>query len=192
MLPQQLQKREQGMHSAQRVPIQHIAQMDFGHDASFAVCMEPACPVVTRKTLAIAPDPAEPPLPKAAAVTVASARTTARRQLIVEFVTGSAKLSPSGKAILEQALPAMRNATRIVISGRTDSAGAFGPNQTLALSRALSVRDYLRRREPILAADIVIDARGRCCFIASNDTPQGRRLNRRVEVVFDVPEQVAP
>jgi outer membrane protein OmpA-like peptidoglycan-associated protein len=187
LLPQRPIEHEKGMQQVQRTPLQHIAQLDFGRNASFAVCTEPACPVVSRKTLAVAPAPAAPPLPVAVAP-----RAPARHQVIVQFMTGSAKLTPSGRAILDQALPTMRKATRIVISGRTDSTGGFDPNQTLALARALNVRDYLRRLTPSLAAAMVTEAKGRCCFIASNDTPQGRRQNRRVEVVFHVSEQVAP
>lgn len=190
LLPQRSMEQTDARQPVQRLHAQHIAQMDFGRNASFAVCTEPACPAITRKTLAVAPAPAVLPLP--VAVTPAAPRAAERHQLIVHFINDSAKLTPSGKAILDQALPALRSATHIVISGRTDNTGAFDPNQKLALARALNVRDYLRRREPLLAADIVIDARGRCCFIASNDTPQGRRQNRRVEVVFSASEQVAP
>jgi len=105
---------------------------------------------------------------------------------------GSAVLSPLAEATLTRSLRYALDANRIVIFGRTDSIGAGGTNQSLALARALSVRDYLRQREPSIPADMVLDVKGSCCFIASNDTPQGRRQNRRVEIVFSVPERVAP
>jgi outer membrane protein OmpA-like peptidoglycan-associated protein len=219
LLPQWQAERGQANRTAQRMPPHHIAQMDFGRDASFAVCTEPACPSVTPKSLSVAPDTAALPTTAIAAtpaVDVAlNAATTSnaevpqpiadraatepavtsdaeRHQVIVQFMSGSATLTSSGKAALAQSLPTARKANRIVISGRTDSIGADNPNQSLALARAFNVRDYLRRREPTLSAVMVIEARGRCCFIASNDTPQGRRQNRRVEVVFNVPEQVTP
>lgn len=197
-------------HAGQRAPVQRIAQMEFGRDAAFAVCTEPACPTVTRKSLAVAPDAAASIAPKPtvnsaasstdvpqpvadrAATAPAAISIAERHEVIVHFMSGSAALIPAGKAALTQSLAYARKANRIVISGRTDSIGADNPNQSLALARAFAVREYLRRREPMLPALMVIEARGRCCFIASNDTPQGRQQNRRVEIVFSVPERVAP
>lgn len=197
-------------HAGQRAPVQRIAQMEFGRDAAFAVCTEPACPTVTPKSLAVAPDAAASIAPKPtvnsaasstdvpqpvadrAATAPAAIPVAERHEVIVHFMSGSAALTPAGKAALTQSLAYARKANRIVISGRTDSIGADNHNQSLAIARAFAVRDYLRRREPMLPALMVIEARGRCCFIASNDTPQGRQQNRRVEIVFSVPERVAP
>ena len=77
-----------------------------------------------------------------------------------------------------------RQSERIVISGRTDAVGNDQVNASLALARALSVRNYLRDQAPDLAAVISIDARGRCCFVAPNETEDGRSRNRRVEIAF--------
>lgn len=195
---------------AQGVPVKHIAQMDFGHGASFAVCTEPACPSLTPKTLAleIAPPAASQTVPAPATATAspvmphpaysppaadrAIAKTTPAHHVTVHFMPGSALLSQAAETTLARSLRYTLKANRIVIYGRTDSLGADSTNQSLALARALSVRDYLREREPSIPADMVLDVKGSCCFIASNDTPQGRRQNRRVEIVFSVPEQVAP
>lgn len=112
--------------------------------------------------------------------------------VMVHFASGSATLSASGKAVLDQALPAARQADRIVIAGRTDNVGSNRTNQALALARARAVRDYLHARLPVRSLTLAIDAQGACCFTASNDMPEGRRQNRRVEIVFGVPEQVVP
>ena len=48
-----------------------------------------------------------------------------------------------------------------------------------------AVRDHLRSRHPPLAPAVTLEAQGACCFAASNETPQGRALNRRVEIVFE-------
>jgi outer membrane protein OmpA-like peptidoglycan-associated protein len=77
-----------------------------------------------------------------------------------------------------------RQSERIVISGRTDAVGNYEVNESIALARALSVRNYLRDQAPDLAAVITIDARGRCCFVAPNETEDGRSKNRRVEIAF--------
>ena len=201
LLPQRQGERTPTDRVEQSVAVRHIAQMDFGQDAFFAVCTEPACPAVTRKFLAIASRiatmsmltaaPSHAGVPQFIA-NRAGAHSAERYEVIVPFMSGSATLTSSGKAAITRALPEVRQANRIVISGHTDSVGANALNQRLALQRAFNVRRYLRQREPALHAAVVTEARGRCCFIASNDTPQGRRQNRRVEVVFSVPGQVTP
>lgn len=189
--------------------------MDFGRGASFAVCTEPACPAVTRKTLAVTQQAATDSAALAPAPSIDTAATPypgevrsadqhgtpdftdvpAEAQhppVIVHFASGGAALSASDKAALDQALPDARQADRIVIAGRTDSTGSDTANQALALVRARTVRAYLRARLPSRHPVLVLDTQGACCFIASNDTPEGRRQNRRVEIVLSVPERVAP
>lgn len=193
-------------------PSLKIAQLHFGRDASFAVCVEPACPAVTRKTLAIKPrapanaippsidsaatlDPGEAELKVQRDTADAAAPPTKdhRAPVIVYFASGSATLSSAARAALDQAVSGARAANRIVIAGRTDNVGSKSANQALALARARAVRDYLRSRLPSYPSHaFTLDAQGTCCFTASNDTPEGRRQNRRVEVVFSVPGQVAP
>lgn len=193
--------------AAQRTAHGHIAQIGFGQKATFMVCVEAACPMVTQKTLSVAPDGAAslllPPTPAPDTTPVKAATENANSEPAVSLVVGehkvsvffglgSAVLTPAGEATISQSLPIARRAERIDISGRTDSLGPLAPNQSLAFSRALAVRDFLRRRDPTLPATIVLKAQGRCCYIASNDTPQGRAHNRRVEVVFRLPEQGKP
>jgi outer membrane protein OmpA-like peptidoglycan-associated protein len=98
--------------------------------------------------------------------------------------TASAELTGETKATIKGSLEYARQAERIVISGRTDVVGDLKANEALALSRALAVRTYFRDVAPELPATIVIDAKGRCCFIASNADEHGRTKNRRVEIVF--------
>ncbi|MCU6435333.1 OmpA family protein [Undibacterium sp. Jales W-56] len=203
--------------AAKRIPSdgssRHIVQTGFGNMAMYGVCADPACPAISQKTLAIVADdrtappqdtggfaaPALPPkIPtQSSAAIEASSKPAAHaatrdHHVIVRFMSGSDLLAQSGKNTLDQALHLALKASRIVIHGRTDSVGPNAPNQALALARALSVRDYLREREPTIPADMILDAKGHCCFVASNDTPKGRQQNRRVEIVFSVPERVAP
>ncbi|HEY0846528.1 MAG TPA: OmpA family protein [Noviherbaspirillum sp.] len=208
-LPPQAERGPAG-GTKQHAPLHKIAQLNFGRDAAFAVCTEPACPAVTRKTLAVtrpaapvpAPvidigatlDPGELQLavPPPASEAIATRLAPHPTPVIVHFASGSATLSASGKAVLDQALPSARQADRIVIAGRTDNVGGNRANQALALARARAVRDYLHARLPVRSRTLTLDAKGACCFSASNDTPQGRRQNRRVEIVFGVSGQVAP
>lgn len=198
--------------AAQSRPAWRITQLHFGRDAAFAVCIEPACPAVTRKTLAIKPraatstaaqsmdiaatlDPGEE-VWKGMSTTGEKTVFPAEYHLstvVVTFVSGSAALSNTARAALDHATSALRPNDRILIVGRTDKVGSKRANQVLALARARAVRDYLRAKLPAHPRHaFTLNAQGACCFTASNDTPEGRRQNRRVEVVFRVSGQVAP
>ncbi len=192
---------------AQAPGAQRLVQFAFGAQAAFGICVEPACPAVTPKTLSMAgiapmqavahrvvpsadvppesgtpkemapmpsPPPSAPPVPVDTAVC----------NVVVVFPSASAQLSVPARAALSASIRHARQSDRIVISGRTDVVGNETINEALALARAISVRNYLRDQVPDLAAVISIDARGRCCFVASNHTEDGRSRNRRVEIAF--------
>lgn len=198
-----------GATRAGQAPLrQRLAQLSFGRDAVFGICAEPACPQVTRKTLATAPltpqpvaqrEPlaqptstaalhVEPTKPAASAPQPTEAGkpwpVDATRHMVLTFAFASAELSPSAKAALDASMGDAKKANRIVISGRTDAIGGVNVNQALAMARALAVRDRIRTIAPDIKATIAIDAKGRCCFVASNSDEDGRARNRRVEIVF--------
>ncbi|OGB03658.1 MAG: hypothetical protein A3G29_05895 [Burkholderiales bacterium RIFCSPLOWO2_12_FULL_64_99] len=182
----------------------HIAQLERGRDAYFAQCVEPACPTTTPKTLALAvadPQTQSQPLMQGnahALESVAPAQMTtpaALRKpqvLVLEFATDSAVLTPAHRTLLNNAARALGRAERVLIVGRTDNVGPDAPNQAIALARAGAVRDHIKRISPARPNDIRIDARGLCCYVASNDTPEGRARNRRVEVVFTASSEGVP
>lgn len=169
-------------------------QVAYGRDARFAVCVEPTCPRVTPKTLPEAPAPIAavtaskvaltPIRPLALQVTSPQPSATESRTLVITFAFGSAELTPRAKAVIRDSIDAARRADRIVISGRTDAVGSGKLNDSLAFTRALAVRNYFRDVVPDLPATFSIDAKGGCCFVASNDDGTGRSKNRRVEVQF--------
>ena len=186
-----------------------IAQIEFGRQAGFARCLPPACPPVTPKTLALdvtpalskprpidtaasltegealVPAAALPPEPPAVAAKAAQPDEASTRQVVVHFAFDDATLTPAARALIDEVAKPLTSARRIAISGRTDSLGPQQSNQLLATARANAVRDHLRARYPHLAPAVTLEAQGACCYAASNETPQGRALNRRVEVVFE-------
>ena len=95
-------------------------------------------------------------------------------------------LSPAARSSLNEAMTALLSARQITIIGRTDNTGPLAFNESLALARALAVRDHLLSTHPRLTPTLSVKARGACCFIAANDTLAGRTQNRRVELVFDL------
>lgn len=178
-------------------------QVSFGKDAHFAVCVEPACPRVTPKTVAQPPAPVAKaetsPAPlllqpvamrsgdaptQRAAGEPPSIQRPLPRNVVINFPLGSAELTNEGRERIRESIDTARQADRIVISGRTDGLGGDKVNESLALARAIAVRNYFRDLAPDLPATFSIDAKGRCCFVASNDDEPGRSRNRRVEIHF--------
>jgi len=178
-----------------------LTQLDFGRQAIFARCTPPACPIRTPKTLALeTPDPSakrtdasvpiEPSPP--AAPSAPTPKKDVSRTLTLRFGLGSAKLSLAARTQLNEAMTDLQSTRRITIFGRTDNTGPQAFNDSLALARALAVRDHLLKIHPRLTPALTIKAQGGCCFVVSNDTLAGRTQNRRVEVVFQMNEGLPP
>ena len=114
---------------------------------------------------------------------VSSARRTPLdlRPLLFQF--DSAELDPNATLELEKALAWMRefpNAT-LIIDGYTDSTGTVAYNQGLSVRRATAAKAFLIERG-IPAERLQIVGYGENDPVASNDTQEGRRLNRRSQL----------
>jgi len=72
---------------------------------------------------------------------------------------------------------------RIVLSGHTDSLGSQNYNSVLSMKRAAATRDYLLSQS-VEAERIEIVALGEAQPAASNQTDEGRALNRRVDITL--------
>ena len=73
--------------------------------------------------------------------------------------------------------------TYVDVYGYTDSTGSAAHNQTLSKARTSSVASYLISQK-VTPQRVVTRGMGESQPIASNDTPEGRTLNRRVEIVL--------
>ena len=103
----------------------------------------------------------------------------------VLFDTGQATLKPGAGLVLGR-LAAYLSAnphTKIMIEGHTDSRGADDYNEALSERRAQAVADALAARG-IASDNLRTRGRGKAFPVASNDTPEGRQQNRRVEIIF--------
>jgi outer membrane protein OmpA-like peptidoglycan-associated protein len=69
------------------------------------------------------------------------------------------------------------------IEGHTDSTGGYDHNMTLSRERARSVYDFLKAQR-IAESRMKYQGFGPNNPVATNDTPEGRAKNRRVEVVL--------
>ncbi len=72
----------------------------------------------------------------------------------------------------------------VQIEGHTDSVGSDEFNQKLSEQRADAVRDFLAS-QGVPASSMTAKGFGKTDPIASNDTPEGRQKNRRVELVVN-------
>ncbi|HTW57973.1 MAG TPA: OmpA family protein [Terriglobales bacterium] len=114
-----------------------------------------------------------------------SARGLIANMSDVLFRSGSFELAPGARERLAKvsgiilAYPSLH----LAVEGHTDSVGSDDYNQNLSERRAESVRDYFVQQG--IASDS-IEARGfgKTEPIASNDTPEGRQQNRRVELIL--------
>src|SRR5436853_5174599 len=104
----------------------------------------------------------------------------------VLFDTGSSTLKPGAREKLAKisGIVLAHPGLSLQIEGHTDSVGTDEFNQELSGRRADGVRDYLAQ-EGVLASGITARGFGKTEPVASNDTPEGRQRNRRVELVVN-------
>ncbi len=103
----------------------------------------------------------------------------------VQFDTDKATLKPHSVALLQQVSSELRqNPSMIVaIKGHTDSIGSADYNQVLSLNRAVAVKDFLITAG-VNPAQLESQGLGESSPMASNETAEGRALNRRVELAL--------
>ena len=115
-------------------------------------------------------------------------KVTIRMMGETTFDTGKAELHPAFRPLLKK-IGAVLSQTKaeIIIAGHTDnvplSGGLFGSNLGLSMARAGSVAEYLLRATSIDPKRLSTMGFGEFRPLASNDTAQGRRKNRRVEII---------
>lgn len=105
----------------------------------------------------------------------------------VLFDFNQASLKPGAREKLSKLagiLLAYPGTYHMEIEGHTDAIGSQDYNQKLSEDRAQSVSSYLLRAG--LASDriVAVHGFGKLRPVASNDTPEGRQMNRRVELVI--------
>jgi len=101
----------------------------------------------------------------------------------ITFATNSYSIQPQFRNTLDDVARTLANydQTFIDVYGHTDSTGGDAINVPLSENRARSVADYLSGRG-VKRARIGTQGFGSSRPIASNDTPEGRQENRRVEI----------
>lgn len=102
----------------------------------------------------------------------------------VLFDTGKFALRPPAREALAKlsGIVLAHPGLRLQVEGHTDNVGGDEFNQSLSEKRATSVRDYLVQ-QGLDPGTITSEGFGKTMPTAGNDTPQGRQMNRRVEII---------
>lgn len=148
------------------------------------ICEDDTCPKPTPKTLGLAI-----PMAVATRPAVSVEMPIERREpIVVHF--GFDKTVPVGdwKRALESVERKAAPSDRLLIESYTDDKGSARYNDRLARQRAEFVRSWLKARGVKNPMEVVV--KGKCCYVAPNDTEAGRAANRRAEIHFITPKEI--
>lgn len=107
------------------------------------------------------------------------------------FATNKSDLQQSARDNVDQLAKILKKYadTNILIEGHTDSDGSDAYNQTLSEKRASSVASYVKQLG-VAGSRITTEGYGEKQPVASNDTPEGKQANRRVEIAIFANEKL--
>jgi OOP family OmpA-OmpF porin len=111
---------------------------------------------------------------------------TAEKPIVLEgvhFQTNKAVLLPESSAILDRVAESLIAHPEVIIEvgGHSDSDGSDASNLKLSTKRANAVRDYLIKKG-VPASQMTAKGYGETQPISDNKTPEGKAMNRRVEL----------
>ena len=100
------------------------------------------------------------------------------------FVSNSAELSRKAREILKETAKILWKFPdeKVVIEGHTDSVGSDAYNLELSKKRALSALNFLVKEEGLPEDRFVVRWYGESRPVATNEFPETRALNRRIEI----------
>lgn len=105
------------------------------------------------------------------------------------FESGKAEIKPLGIEILNAIASIVKKTSHMVlIEGHTDNVpirnNMFPSNWELSTARAISVLNYLVKNYNLPPDRFAVSGYAEYKPVASNETPEGRAKNRRVDIVF--------
>ena len=131
----------------------------------------------------VAPPPVPEPEPPMEVVEEPEMELPAPR--VVLFALNSVKLSDEAKGILDEVVMDLEGLPEIgvLLRGHTDKTGSAWYNSKLGMRRAVSVQKYLMSKG-VDGGRMSLESKGEDEPVASNATREGRRQNRRVEIII--------
>ena len=104
----------------------------------------------------------------------------------IKFPVGQATLTPENYTLLSKVQRAIQtfDQPKVTIEGHTDSSGSTQINHELSLERAGAVKTYLVANKTLPENHIQAAGFGPDRPLAPNTTPEGRAINRRIDVLI--------
>jgi OmpA-OmpF porin, OOP family len=101
------------------------------------------------------------------------------------FDTGKSVLKPESKPVLDEIGKMLTSdpELKLYVVGHTDNTGTFDSNMKLSMERAAAVVNELVTKYAVTVSRLTACGDGPTAPVASNDTEEGKALNRRVELV---------
>ena len=143
------------------------------------VPLAPIAPVVAPPVEEPAPEP--PPMEEM----VAEPEMEMPAPRVVLFALNSAKISSEAMQILDEVVMDLDELPEVgvLLRGHTDNTGSIWYNSKLGMRRAASVQKYLMSKG-VDSGRMTLESGGENEPVASNATREGRRQNRRVEIII--------
>jgi outer membrane protein OmpA-like peptidoglycan-associated protein len=109
------------------------------------------------------------------------------------FSSGSAVIAPDQFMLLTKIMRALREfpSKKYLVTGHTDAQGNDAYNLNLSENRAAAVRAYLEANMNLPPEQFESIGYGESRPIANNESAEGRRLNRRIEILIDMQSNVS-
>lgn len=103
----------------------------------------------------------------------------------IYFDTDSTVIKPESEAAIKAIVELLKvdGSLKLYVVGHTDMVGKLDYNMDLSAKRAQSVVDALVGKHGIAAGRLAAKGVGPLCPVSTNSTEDGRKLNRRVELV---------
>lgn len=110
------------------------------------------------------------------------------------FDAGGASLRPEALPVLDAIAEELATSGfQLRVEGHTDdepvNAGRYRNNWDLSAARAVTVVSYLEAAHQIDSMRLTAAGLGSTRPLVSNDTPEHREINRRIEIVLEIPPQ---
>lgn len=108
------------------------------------------------------------------------------RMVGLNFDFGKHELKPEHQPLLGALNRAINQFpdSNVVVEGHTDAFGSDASNLTLSQKRAEAVQHYLLENTPVSPGNLTALGYGESQPVANNETEEGRRKNRRIDVVI--------
>ena len=115
-------------------------------------------------------------------------QTVAKKSWSIEFESGKSTFTANTTASLNALFNDLiiANNLKVEIHGHTDNVGDFNQNMQLSERRAFAIKQWLEKKSPNNFPDgrVSVKAHGSANPVVSNDTPDGKAKNRRVEIIM--------